>query len=178
MRKEILDIRIQLEESDRIKKSAVICNNIMNRPEYRDADTIFCYISTKGEVDMSLLIKDAWKNGKKIAVPKIQNGIMNFYYIYSFEELVCGTYQIMEPHAVCEAAVIDSKNPIVIVPGIAYDRTKNRIGYGAGYYDKYFSEYPSIYKIAPAFDLQIVDSIMTEDCDIKMNVIITESQYY
>ena len=70
------------------------------------------------------------------------------------------------------------KNSVVIMPGVAFDKTGNRIGYGKGYYDKYFSKYPDLCKIAIAFSLQIVSEIQADKFDVKADCVITESVIY
>lgn len=67
---------------------------------------------------------------------------------------------------------------VVIMPGVAFDCSRNRIGYGGGYYDRYFAGYDSVYKIAAAYDLQIVEQVPAEPFDLKPDCIVTESHIY
>ena len=67
---------------------------------------------------------------------------------------------------------------VVIMPGVAFDCSRNRIGYGGGYYDRYLAGYDSVYKIAAAYDLQIVEQVPAEPFDLKPDCIVTESHIY
>ena len=66
----------------------------------------------------------------------------------------------------------------MIMPGVVVDINCHRIGYGKGFYDRYLNRYPTLDKIALAFDLQIVDQIETESHDVNPQFVITESQIY
>ena len=98
---------------------------------------------------------------------------MKFYQITSYDDLEAGYFGILEPKEECKEVNV-SENSIVIMPGVAFDRKGNRIGYGKGYYDKYFSRYPEVYKIAIAFSMQIVDEIPADEFDIKANCVVTD----
>ena len=171
IRKEILEIRRNLSEEYVSETSRKITDKILDLPEYKNADLIFCYIAAKNEVQTNLLIEDAWKCGKRMAVPKVHGKEMSFYEIHSFNQLKTGNFGIKEPDDSCPLIEKPNDSSIVIMPGVAFDRTGNRIGYGGGYYDRYFQKYPEIYKIAPAYDFQIVPSIEAEEHDIKVDKI-------
>jgi len=66
----------------------------------------------------------------------------------------------------------------MIMPGVAFDKKKHRIGYGKGFYDKFLSEHEIEHKIALAFDFQILDSIPFDEYDIMPDMIITEKNIY
>ena len=99
---------------------------------------------------------------------------MKFYQIASYEELEIGCFDILEPKEHCAEIIDIPKNSVVIMPGVAFDKKGNRIGYGRGYYDKYFTNYPKIYKIAITYSLQIVQEIPVNKYDIKADCVITE----
>ena len=156
------------------EKSAVIADKVINHPVYQNAEVIFCYIDAKGEVQTEDIIKHAWENGKKVAVPKVHGDIMKFYLITSYDDLEAGCFDIMEPKAYCEEIIDIPEKSIVIMPGVAFDKKGNRIGYGKGYYDKYFTKYPKVYKIAITYSLQIVQEIPVSLVDVKADCVITE----
>ena len=66
----------------------------------------------------------------------------------------------------------------MIVPGIAFDRNHNRIGYGKGFYDRYLNAHPHLVKLGIAFDIQLVDRIPAEECDCRMDMVVTEKIVY
>ncbi len=101
---------------------------------------------------------------------------MSFYLVESEKELVRGAFGILEPTGESERAPGD--DGLVIIPGIAFDKHYNRIGYGKGYYDRYLSAHPNLFKLALAFDIQLVDKIPAEECDCRMDMIFTETLMY
>ena len=74
----------------------------------------------------------------------------------------------------CKEVVDIPENSVVIMPGVAFDKKGNRIGYGKGYYDKYFSKDSNSYKIAIAFLMQMVAKIPANAFDIKADCVVTE----
>ena len=141
---------------------------------------MFVYASYKSEVETMELIKGALRRGKKVAVPKVDGHDMWFYEITSWEELFPGYNGILEPQ-IREAAPVQPKNSdVFLVPGAVFDLAGRRIGYGGGYYDRYWNRINSAYGATPyfmalAFDCQIRRrGVPSEKHDKKMDCIITE----
>lgn len=157
------------------KNSNIIINKLLKTREYKSCHTLFTYVSYNQEVITTNLIKETlgWK---KVAVPRIDDDKMQFYYIDSLEDLRVGGLGILE--ATNSELAIPKDNDLFIVPGLAFDEKKNRIGYGKGYYDKYFLEYSQVnfHKIALAFDFQILSKIAVDDYDVKLDNIISPSK--
>lgn len=110
---------------------------------FKNASQIYAYVSYNDEVDTENIIKTSLSFGKKVAVPKCINSIgdMQFYYINSFEELKEGMYGILEPdEKICKKAD-DFSGALCIVPGVCFDMSNNRVGYGKGYYDRFLSRF-------------------------------------
>ena len=96
--------------------------------------------------------------------------------INSLDELIVDNYGILEPKYVDKNNIGDNFD-LIIMPGVAFDRCGNRIGYGGGYYDKYLLNIKEdIKKIALAYDIQVIDDIHREKHDIKVDCIITEKE--
>ena len=174
IRKEILALRKAMPIYLLEEYSKKIAEKLIKHPEYQSAELVFTYIDAKGEVKTKDIIEHAWENRKRVAVPRVQGDIMEFYLISSYEDLEPGNFGIMEPKKNSTEVTDIHENSVVIMPGVAFDRSGNRIGYGKGYYDKYFSKYPDLYKIALAFSMQIVSEIPADIFDIKADCIITE----
>lgn len=160
--------------------SSHIFESVVNREEYINADVVLAYVSFSSEVDTHFLIQHALKNGKKVAVPKVfDNNEMRFFYINSLEELKPGAFGILEPEPVSEMIIDNNKKYVILLPGVAFDGDKNRLGYGGGYYDRYLAKYPFIYKIMLAYELEKVeDKLPTNEYDVKSDIIITELNTY
>lgn len=178
LRKKYLMRRNQMNLKDVSYKSVEIYNKLLQTDVYNHADQVFTYVSKQNEVNTHQLIIDGAKNNKRVAVPRvIKKGIMKFYYISSFDDLSIGKFEVLEPQDMSNEA-IPSKRSIMIVPGLAFDKSGNRIGYGGGFYDRYLNQYPDITKIALAFDIQFVQEIPVGQHDVKVDMIITPSRIY
>lgn len=174
IRKEMFAMRLAQTEEEADAKSKVIFQKIIKSKAYENADLILAYIDAKGEVKTKALLEHAWSSNKMVAVPKVHGDFMEFYIIESYEDLESGCFGIKEPVESCRKITELTDDTLVIMPGVAFDKSGNRIGYGKGYYDKYFSRYPDVYKIAVAYSFQIVPDAYAKGHDMKADCVLTE----
>lgn len=172
LRKKYIKIRKEIKNKE--EKSIIIQNKIMNLEIYKKAKVICLYSNLIDEVSTSLLIKESLKT-KTVLLPKVINdNEMIFVKITSLNDLQKGTYNIMEPISNLEF----DKNQIdlMIIPGIVFDKEKNRIGFGKGYYDKYLHSLKKVYTIGICFNNQVLESslIKTDKNDVKLSSVISE----
>ena len=175
IRKHVLEKRNCISDKEWEDKSRLICKKVVTHPFFLHADAIYCYVDYRHEVGTRGIIEQAWKLGKKVAVPKVNGDEMEFYYIHSFDDLKDGYKGILEPEDIFLAR---DENAFVIMPGAAFDKSGNRIGYGRGYYDKYLYTHPDHKIIALAFELQMVNAIPVDIHDVCPDIIITEENTY
>lgn len=175
IRRQILEKRSEITNREWKERSHKIFERVVEHPFFLQANAIYCYVDYSNEVETRNIISHAWKHGKKVAVPKVMGDHMNFFYIHDFSDLQRGYKGILEPK---ECHLVKDENVLIIMPGAAFDRNCNRIGYGKGFYDKYLNSHPYMKTIALAFEIQIVDSIPTDSHDICPNIIITEEKIY
>jgi len=142
--------------------------------------TVFTYVSTGSEVSTFPLIEFLLRFNVRVCVPKvIGSGEMQAWEIKSLDDLVLGKFGIYEPKTKNLCAEIprnDGAWILAIIPGVAFDKKGYRIGYGGGYYDRYFSNLKNtkgIYKLGVCYDFQLVDKIPTDEHDIKMNQVLS-----
>ena len=173
LRKYYKDIRDNIEDKD--IKDNKIQDKLMNNKYINDCKLILVYVSFNNEVDTINLIK-YFLNNKLVAVPKIENNMMNFYYIKSLSELKKGKYNILEP--VTNNMVNDFTSCVSITPGVCFSRNLYRIGYGKGFYDKFYSEHREIYKIGLTYDECIIDNFNVDMYDQKLDLVITPNNIY
>ncbi|WP_100372444.1 5-formyltetrahydrofolate cyclo-ligase [Bacillus sp. FJAT-45037] len=156
----------QLTKETIERETSQLIEKVLSDPHWIEARTIGLTISKGLEVDTYALIKAAWSLGKVVAVPKIKKGTrdMVFYEIQRFENLEDTFFGLKEPKpSVCR--LVDKQElDLIFVPGIAYDYTRFRLGYGGGYYDTYLKEYKGI-TVSLAYSCQIVESVPTEEHD-------------
>ena len=162
-------LKIRKEINNKEENDNQVFQKVIETSEYRECALVLTYVSLHDEIDTLKLIKYSLDNGKKVAVPKCENGIINFYYISSLEDLKKGSYGILEP--IGNDIVYSFEKSICIIPGVCFDKMLNRIGYGGGYYDRFLSSYNGI-KIGLTYKECIVDKIDLDEHDIKMDKII------
>lgn len=173
IRFEISERKKRMSQIEIQNKSNHITEVLLNLEEYKSAKSIFSYVNFNQEVVTTQILMDALENGKRIAIPRVDNKLMEFYYINSLKELQPGYMGILEP---ISDEVAQDENGLMLMPGVAFDLNKNRIGYGKGYYDIYLSKHKIGKKIALAYELQIVEKIKADAFDIKPDFIITEKR--
>ncbi|WP_077610797.1 5-formyltetrahydrofolate cyclo-ligase [Clostridium sp. Marseille-P2415] len=171
IRKWVKEQRKALDAAAATRWNEAICEQLLNLEEIRRAFCVYCYASLHHEAGTWKLIESLLKQGKYIAVPKVAGRELEFYAIFGKTDLEEGVMGIMEPKPSC-LKIHDLKAP-VIVPGIAFDKTGNRIGYGGGYYDRFFEREPHHLRIAIAYGFQMFDRVPAESHDICMDRIIT-----
>lgn len=165
-------------------------------PLFQNAREIYCYASFRDEVSTAGLMDLAWKTGKKVAVPRVMDKRqIEFYYIESLGELLPGYQGIPEPEADMAKKAIPGKTAdihmnteglfpnrdraiLMVLPGAAFDKMGNRIGYGKGFYDRYLQRFPGCRRIGLAYSVQCVEEIPAESWDVCAEVVITEKGNY
>lgn len=177
-RQEVIEKKASMDFHEITKKSDMIQNQLFDLPAYKEADSIFCYVSFNQEVRTFEIITHALEEGKRIYVPRIDQGYMKFIEITSLSELRTGYYGILEPELNVE--VIPRHRNLIIVPGLAFDKAGRRIGYGKGFYDKYFRAYgvDKFNKVALCFEFQMYEELPVFHNDVNVNTILTEQGVY
>ena len=169
LRKKYLLIRDNIDE--RNVKNEIIFNKVINNEMIRKAKLILIYVSFNREVDTINLINYFLNHNYLLAVPKIENNIMNFYYINSLDDLNKGYYNILEPTT--NKMVKDFNDAVCITPGVCFSRDGYRIGYGKGFYDKFFSVH-NVYAIGLCYQDCLINNIPYDIYDKRVNDIITD----
>jgi 5-formyltetrahydrofolate cyclo-ligase len=174
--------KIRTEIKDKEVKSDIIKQKVINLPKYIKANKIALYYSMDFEVDTINLIQYSINNGKKVYLPRVsENKNLEFYEIKNIEDAnIKSIFGIYEPKINLKNKLNKKELELIIVPGICFDKEKNRIGFGKGYYDKFLAGLNDVYKIGICFEDQILqkDIILTDKYDIKVNSIITEENIY
>ena len=144
--------------------------NLSSYKEFKDAKTVFCYVSAHGEVDTFSLLEEIIKT-KTLLVPYCTDGVGNMIAakISSLSELKEGRFGILEP--VFPTRFDKAKIDVAIVPGIAFDKEGFRLGYGKGYYDR-FLKGSCAYKIGVCQKEFLFDALPHDDFDIKMDSVV------
>jgi 5-formyltetrahydrofolate cyclo-ligase len=143
LRKKYTAIRSGLTQEQRRETDSLILGRLLRSAPYRDCATLLCYVSTDQEADTRGLIEQALADGKRVCVPCCIKGTreMSFHIIESLHELVPRAFGILEPDPEKSPRLTDFSGSICIVPGLAFDFSGHRLGYGGGYYDRFLKAY-------------------------------------
>lgn len=170
IREKIRKKKQQLSDKDKEIEAANVFEKIEALPEFINAHNIMIYWSMPDELPThDFIIR--WSKKKTMLLPVVKGEDMLIKPFSTKEELKQGSLGIWEPDT--QKEYLNSID-LVIVPGVAFDRNKSRLGRGKGYYDRYFIN-KRIVKIGVCFDFQLLESIPEDSFDIKMDKVITSS---
>ena len=153
-----------------------IFTKFLNSDLFDEAKSIFIYVSVADEVDTFEIIRRSLEMGKAVYVPYITDrdeGLMIPVRIYDLDNLIPGEFDIPTSYT-----METIENPdLTVVPGLGFDKKKNRMGYGGGYYDRYLNKVKtkSVGLFASEFE---VEEIPTDEFDHKLDYIITEKEIF
>ena len=174
LRNEIKRRRSLLSEAERLEKSQQIVRFLKKIPEFNQAKTVFCYISYLDEVETHPLISDFLHEKRTLAVPKIMDKTrMLAIPLDDLSNLEPDKLGILTPKS---SQTADFDFDIAITPGLGFTEQGDRLGYGRGYYDRWFSKNTVKMKIGIAFEVQIVDELPLEETDLPLDILVTEKR--
>jgi len=180
LRKKVQELRDSIDPELRGSLSARVAENLWSIPEFAAAESILFFISFRSEVDTIPMIRRALDEERSVCVPSTDSDhkAMQACRIFDLEnDLQLGNYDIMEPKPECLRPVPPNELDLVIMPGVAFDFTGARLGYGGGYYDRFLEKCsPRCMLIAIAFELQMVEHVPCADHDHHVHKIVTEKR--
>lgn len=168
LRKEMLGKRLGFDANEIAAASGKIMRNLFADFSFLKCASVGFYYPHKGEVDTHDMIERAESFGKEVYLPKIIDDEMIFCAFTDFDDLEKGKFEIMEP-----AGNEIGEPETLIVPGIAFDLEKHRLGFGKGFYDKYLHAH-SVSKIGICYGWQVVGKLPRHGHDVQMDRIISE----
>ena len=175
-------LRNQLSAATVEKYSAQIAAQLFELPLWQNSQTIMLYLSFQNEVSTVAIYQAGWQRGKTMLIPicSPQDGLMEMSCITSMEQLVYNRYGIGELPAHLQHMIAPEQIDLCLIPGIAFDHAGNRLGFGAGYYDRYLLRLrPDVKRLALAYECQLYSQLLpTDQYDLPMDYILTERQLY
>lgn len=176
IRKKILGIRESLTEREAGEMSREICRKLLEMAGLHQAEWIYGYMPIRKEVDIRPFLEQLLEEGRNLALPRVCGDTMEFYRITSFADLEEGSFHVLEPKENCPKAESDG---IILVPGVVFDKKGGRLGYGKGYYDKYFAAHnQNLKKIGIGYTIQIIDTIPTTPLDVPLDGLVCEKEVF
>lgn len=177
LRSFFLSTRNKLSAREVLQKSSQIINQLTDLAQFRKAKGIHTYVSmsSRNEVHTHSLIQKCLNTGIKVSVPKMEpEGKLSQSLVSSFNDLKPNKWGVLETETDSSYDSLDMD--LIIVPMVAGDRLKNRLGYGMGYYDRFLNGTAAV-KIGLLFDCQMYQKTLpTEEFDIPLDILITESE--
>ena len=147
-----------------------IFEKLLQNEDFKNAKTVMSYMDFKNEVKTDRINTFIKNSGKILVLPKVVDK-ETIIAIEDKNQYIISSFGNKEPDGEEYKGSID----VIITPGVTFDRDKNRVGFGRGYYDRFFGKYPNTKKIAIAFEEQIIDEgIETDKYDKKVDILITE----
>lgn len=165
--------RKALSSDERTQMSERIFMELTKVREYKNAKSVCVYMNCFGEVKTDLIISDCRKKGKRILFPVSDVKTHTLSLCLDTGEFIKGAYGILEPYP--KKTVYLDEVDMVIVPGLAFDEEKNRLGFGAGYYDRFLEECRA-FKVGICYDFQVLEKIEAKAHDVKMDILITNER--
>ena len=155
LRKQVLQELKSLSAEEKEVMDAWLTEQLLLHPFYKEAKTIATYLSFPHEFQTARLIEQAQKDEKTILIPKTYPYRKMDFVLYEPEKLERNSFGLLEPQG--DFTIVEtSKIDLIHVPGLAFNPSGYRVGYGGGYYDRYLSIY-SGKTISTLYPCQIQD---------------------
>lgn len=170
LRREIREKKRAMTEEEIRSRSARLGELFVQSQSYRNAKTIYGYLPYNQEVRTIPILEQALRDGKKVAVPKVYGDTMKFIYLEDLSQVGKGYAGIPEP--IADEPVAEDPSALVLMPGLAFTKNGDRMGYGGGFYDRFLAEEPNHPTLALCYDFQMVENLPTEEYDIPVDLVL------
>jgi len=168
------DARRAIAPDVRADASAAIAGLIDRLPEVDSVRTALVYGAMPDEVDAAPIIALLRARGVRVALPRVDGELLTLHWHDEDAALGAGSFGLREPAPDAPSAA-PAEIDLVIVPGVAFDAACNRLGMGAGYYDRLLADMPAAVTVGVAFDEQVVDEVPCESHDRPLDAVVTPS---
>jgi 5-formyltetrahydrofolate cyclo-ligase len=172
--------REKLSQEEVAEQSRLIARRLFTRPEYQKARSLFCYLDAGNEVETGEIIQTALEEGKVVAVPLVLEDRRDLRAVPIRDprrDLAPGFRGIREPVDRSAPGIDPRELDLAIVPGTAFDPAGNRLGRGAGYYDRFLPRLRAgVPRVGLAFECQIIEETAPAHHDVPMSFIVTEDR--
>ena len=176
IRRASLKARESLCPEQRRRGALLMTERILGHQWFYRSENFLCFVSYGSEIDTHELIEEALRLHKKVYVPKVTQSLekteMLFYRLTALSELKEGYKGIPEPMGAsgeyCYSET-EAERTLLLMPGVAFDGFRNRLGYGKGFYDGFLADKEALQlrSIAVGFQCQMVEKIPVREGDIK-----------
>jgi 5-formyltetrahydrofolate cyclo-ligase len=177
IRERLLSERDTMPPRDKGEAEQAITRTLLSLPEYAAARLVFCYVGVRKEIRTMPFIEAALAAGKRVCVPRRLDGeTMEAREITGANDLRAASFGLMEPKEDCPSVRSD-KIELAVIPCLACDLRGYRLGYGAGYYDRYMVG-ANYARAALCMETALFGSLPAAEFDIKVSLVITEKRVH
>jgi 5-formyltetrahydrofolate cyclo-ligase len=175
VRARVLAARDAMSASERDRATARIVDHVLSLPEVGRASTVMAFWSFGSEPDTAPLVEALDSRGVHVALPRIVGGEIEAYAYAPGDAVTATSFGASEPST--GDALDPSEIDVVVTPAVAFDRSGRRVGYGGGFYDRFFPRTrPETLRVGVGFDLQLVDEdLPSGHFDLGLDLVVTES---
>ena len=178
IRQDRISARKSLTPEERELFSGEISGKLLVSEHYKNSDTIMLYQAMPGEVDLNEFSQFAKANGKRLCYPKCISKTEMVALEPQEDVWNVGAFGIKEPNLELSELIQPEEIDLIICPCTAFDENCNRLGMGAGYYDRFLEKCTKAHIVAVAFEIQKADSIPMDEYDKIMDSVFTEKRIY
>ncbi len=180
MRQAVLARRDALVAAHRQQRSQALCVRVLARDEWQRAQVILATVAMGSEPDTQWLLHRALEQGKTLVLPRVQRAdkSLGLYAVQHLsQDLLPGVWGILEPNPQRCASIPLTQVDLILVPGVAFDHTGARLGYGAGYYDRMLARAECRARtLAMAFEEQWVPQVPMDDHDQRVHCVLFDQR--
>lgn len=168
LRQQIRTQKRRLSAAELAVMSEDICSKVLALASWQEAGTLLLYYPLPDEVDVRLLIKDAFESGKKVLLPVVKGDELELHLYEGEASLKEGAFGIMEPTGPLFAPEHYGEIELAVIPGMAFDSAGHRLGRGKGYYDRLLPNLNAAKLIGICFPFQFLEEVPAEAHDISV----------
>ncbi len=177
VRQRILALRDALLPEYRAVSTKAIMFALQQLSAYCQAKVVLAYMSIGSEIDTRTFVTQILADGKMLVLPRVDllEHRLVLHQVTDLDQCVAGKWKIPEPRQDLPVQTLD-KIDFSLLPGVAFDRQLNRLGYGGGYYDRLFGRAVRSCRVAAAFSCQLIDRVPVSANDVPVDILVTESE--
>jgi 5-formyltetrahydrofolate cyclo-ligase len=175
IRARMREVRAAIPPQKREQQGAEVERRLMGLPEVETAGTVLTFLSVGTEVETRGMVDRLREQGARVLVPVVEDGTIEAVELLPGAPLATSSFGILTPADgwVVEPAEID----MVVTPGLAFDRTGSRLGFGGGYFDRFLPRLRSdCLVVAVAFHEQVIDEVPGGALDVPVHAIVTDQE--
>lgn len=171
IRARILALRDAIDPEAKRIASKKVCDTLWQLIVNKNYRIIHAFIPMRNEIDINPFLNECLKDKIRIYTPKtyVDRVMINYRY-WGQNRLIKGIYGTSYPDG---KRAYRGPYDLIIVPGLAFDNSGYRLGYGGGYYDGFLADHPEAYKVGVGYNFQLLDKVPIEEHDQKVDKVIT-----